>query len=287
MPIEHQLTIVVVTYNSAHCIERLSEGIRHLPHIIVVDNGSEDDTIATCQRFLPQARIEAAGQNLGFGAANNRALKSVETPFALLLNPDCEVTSQAIDDLVAVAQTQSDAAMWVPQVVNETGKSMLNYGWVKHLWKSKGGAAEGLCCVAYATGAVMLLNMSVTRPHGYFDEAFFLYYEDDDLCLKYFNAHLPIIVVPQVTVFHASRGSVKTKSLVKQEYWRGYHHAQSKILMVEKYQNANAAQRLRVRKMCSGVLVVLFRALTLNARLCARMAGRVVGLWQYKDMRRA
>lgn len=275
------VTVIVVTYNSAHCIERLSSGLTMMPYIIVMDNGSQDDSIAVCRRFLPQAMIESLGRNLGFGRANNRALLSVVTPYALLLNPDCEITAVAIDELLRVAQSQPDAAICVPQLVDKQGKPVVNYGWVKHLWHSKSAIVDGLCCVGYASGAVLLLNLSITRPLGFFDEQFFLYYEDDDLCCKYFNAHLPIIVAPHVKVFHASRASVKTNKIIRQEFWRGYHHAQSRLLIAEKYQTTTIAQRLRWTKICTGILHSLLRLVTLNPRMCARMFGRVVGLWRY------
>ena len=275
------VTVIVVTYNSAHCIERLSCGLSMMPYIMVMDNGSQDNSIALCQRFLPQARIEALGQNLGFGAANNRALLLASTPYALLLNPDCEISAAAIDELLHIAQNQPDAAICVPQIVNKRGKPISNYGWVKHLWQSKSAIVDGLCCVGYASGAVMLLNLAVTRPLGFFDERFFLYYEDVDLCFKYFNARLSIIVAPHIKVFHVSRGSVKTKNVIKQEFWRGYHHAQSRIFITEKYQTADIAQRLRWTKICTGILHSLLRLLTLSPRMCARMFGRVIGLCLY------
>lgn len=279
----NDVTIVVVTYNSAHCIERLSMGLVNAPHIIVVDNGSEDDFAATCARFLPQANVLALPQNLGFGAANNRALNRVATPYALLLNPDCEMSETAIVELLAQAQLYPQAAMLAPHIVGANDKLTLNYGWVKHAWKSK-GVADGACCVGYVTGAVMLLNMSVTKPLGFFDERFFLYYEDDDLCLKYFNALRAVIVVPSVKVFHASRGSVRTKHKYRQEYWRGYHHAQSKLLITEKYQSATAAQKLRFKKTAQAVFAVLGCVLILNLKMVARMAGRVRGMLNYRRL---
>ena len=83
------LTVVIVTYNSAHCVPALASGLRSVPRIIVVDNASDDGTVSSIRSQLPQALVLANAVNLGFGAANNRALQQVPTRYALLLNPDC------------------------------------------------------------------------------------------------------------------------------------------------------------------------------------------------------
>lgn len=281
MPL-NQLTIIIVTYNSAHCIASLSKGIGSQPNIIIVDNASSDETLTQCATHLPQAICIASPKNLGFGAANNLALEQIQTPYALLLNPDCEITPDAIHALVEQASTFPDAAMLTPQIIGHHNKREINYGWVKHAWKSK-GEAEGLCCVGYATGAVMLLNMAITRPLGFFDERFFLYYEDDDICLKYFNAKHAIIFAPHITVFHASRGSVRTKNIMRQEFWRGYHHAQSKLLITEKYEGSSQAQHLRRKKIISACFAVLGCTLIFNFKIAARMLGRLKGMIKYKS----
>jgi N-acetylglucosaminyl-diphospho-decaprenol L-rhamnosyltransferase len=89
------VTVIVVTYNSAHCLPSLGKCLDLCPNIVVVDNGSDDGTAAEVAHHLPQARFMALGRNFGFGAANNKALHEVRTPFALLLNPDCEITAEA------------------------------------------------------------------------------------------------------------------------------------------------------------------------------------------------
>ena len=99
-----QVTLVVVTYNSAHCLPLLAPLLSICPNVVISDNGSDDDTAVIAQGLWPQALVMAHGCNLGFGAANNRALATVKTPFALLLNPDCEMKAQALVELL-----QSDA----------------------------------------------------------------------------------------------------------------------------------------------------------------------------------
>ena len=229
------VTVIVVTYNSAHCLAALHPLLQHCPHVIVSDNDSGDDTAAQAQAFWPQASVLAHPRNLGFGAANNRALAQVQTPFVLLLNPDCEMSVAQLQQLLSAAEQFPEAAMLAPQLVSAKGHPEVNYRWPSTRWASKGPAAIGPVCVGFVCGAAMLLRMNSCKSTSFFDESFFLYYEDDDLCLRFFQAHLPMVIVPQIQVVHRSRGSVKGKSPWRSEYWRGYHHAQSKLLFAAKH----------------------------------------------------
>jgi glycosyltransferase involved in cell wall biosynthesis len=194
----NQVTVIIVTFNSAHCLPALGKAQAQFPHVIVVDNGSDDNCATQTPAHLPQAQVLALPENLGFGAANNRALAQVQTPFALLLNPDCEITPQAVQQLLHTARQWPEAALVAPQLLQPTGKLEVNYRWPHLLWNSRGPAAtEGPACVGFVCGAAMLLRMSAYQGQ-FFDEQFFLYYEDDDLCLRFFKAGLPMVVVPSV-----------------------------------------------------------------------------------------
>jgi len=156
-----QVTVVTVTFNSAHCLPALGASLSAFPHVIVVDNGSDDDCARQTPTHLPQARVQALPHNLGFGAANNRALAQVQTPFALLLNPDCEISIQAVQQLLRTAAQWPDAAMVAPQLLQANGQPEVNYRWPSLLWKSVGPAVtEGPACVGFVCGAAMLLRMN-------------------------------------------------------------------------------------------------------------------------------
>lgn len=273
------VTVIIVTYNSAHCLAALGASLASVPHIVVVDNGSHDATVEQVRRSLPQARLIENRSNRGFGAANNLALQQVQTPYALLLNPDCELTPDNLARLLDFAQSHPETAVLAPQLVGPSGKKDVNYRWPSHFWKSTTAAADGPCCVGFACGACLLFNMALMRPLGFFDEAFFLYYEDDDLCTRAFEQHLPIVVLPTATAVHASRGSVGGGVRWRSEYWRGYHHAQSKIRYTLKHQSVTAAQRLRRRVLTTALLSLPFRVLLFSPRLIGRLCGRVAGLW--------
>lgn len=276
-----QVTIVVVTYNSAHCLPMLAPLLSVCPNVVISDNGSDDDTAGKAQMLWPQAKVLAHGRNLGFGAANNRALALVNTPFALLLNPDCEMTQQALQELILAAETFKDAAVLAPQLMASEDRAEVNYRWPSAIWTSRGPAAEGPACVGFVCGAVMLLRMERMTTVGLFDERFFLYYEDDDLCLRLFQARLPIVLCPQVKVLHRSRGSVRGKSPWRSEYLRGYHHAQSKLIFLNKHESLQAAKRLQRQLIWTTTLALPLRVILFSPKLVARMWGRLRGLLEW------
>ena len=282
MNLLEQLTVVVVTHHSAHCLPGLDQLIQQCPYVIVSDNASNDGTPSLVRERWPHVQVLEHSVNLGFGTANNRALAQVSTPFALLLNPDCEITPEALSELIEQAHTLPDAAMLAPQILKANGQRDVNYRWPNTHWKAKAGAAEGLLCVGFVCGAVMLLRMDQFQTMGFFDEDFFLYYEDDDLCLRLFKAQKSIVVVPTVQALHRSRGSVKGRSPWRSEYTRGYHHAQSKLIFAAKHDSLASAKRKRRTLLWQTTLALPLRLVLLSPKLLTRMAGRWMGTLNWK-----
>ena len=272
------VTVVVVTYNSAHCLPGLSDALAAVRHVIVVDNASDDDLQVQLRLALPHASLILNERNLGFGAANNRALAQVRTPYAMLLNPDCLPTLEFLTGMLRVAESFPDAAIIAPHLIRRDGSPEVSYRWPTTHWISRGPKAEGPCCVGFVCGAVMLLNMDVMRRIGFFDETFFLYYEDEDLCQRVFLAGQQIVVVPDIEITHLSRGSVKGPHPLKSEFIRGYHHAQSKLVFERKYFGAGLAARLRWKTLLLALLTLVPRLVLPQPRYLARLTGRIVGL---------
>lgn len=277
-----EVTIVMVTYNSAHCLPAVAAQLERAPHVIVVDNASQDPTVDDVRRLLPQARVLVNPENRGFGSANNRALDQVATPYALVLNPDCEMSAEQIAALLTHAHQTPQAALLAPQLTDADGRDTVNYRWPATAWKSSGPGAQGPCCVGFLCGAALLFNMAVMRPIGFFDTRFFLYYEDDDLCLRVFQAGQPMLLVPQIRVPHRSRGSSGSRGRWRTEYLRGYHHAQSKVMFEAKHLGSQRATQLHRRTLLLSVPLVALRLLTLSPRHASRAFGRLMGLLQLK-----
>lgn len=273
------VTVVSVTYNSSHCIPSMSRALLGCPHVSVVDNASADGTVDAVRQLMPGARIEVFAENRGYGAANNAAIAAATTPYVLLLNPDCLADAAQIAEMVRHAQTDNSAVMWVPQLLDGAGREQLNYGMPRHWGRPRGGAAEGPLCVGYACAAVMLMHRERMQDIGFFDQRFFLYYEDEDLCLRAFDAGAAVVVVPHVRVAHLSRGSVRGPRPWVAEYWRGWHHAQSKVRFAAKHHGTVAGGRLLDASSRNAWLHVGARlALPVSLRLMARALGRLRGL---------
>ena len=272
------VTVVMVAYNSAHCLPGLSAGLQTMHKIIVVDNASDDDLQTQLPLTLPQALLLRNARNLGFGAANNRALAQVKTPYALLLNPDCLPTKDFLDGLLQAAAEFPDAAIIAPHLIRRNGTPEVSYRWPATHWVSRGPKADGPCCVGFVCGAVLLLNMDVMKRIGFFDETFFLYYEDEDLCQRVFLAGQQIVLIPELEITHLSRGSVKGPNPLKSEFIRGYHHAQSKLVFERKYFGAALANSLRWKTLLLALLTLVLRLLLPQPRYLARLFGRIVGL---------
>ncbi len=277
-----RVTAIVVTFNSAHCIPALAQGLAALPHIIVVDNGSTDSSLAAVRQHLPQARCLELGRNLGFGAANNRGWQAANTEFVLLVNPDCMPDTQSIVALVAQADTWPDAALVAPQLLDRHARPKIDYRWATTAWISRGPGADASVCVGFVCGACMLIRRDAMARIGGFDEDFFLYYEDDDLCLRLSRDAGALLLDPRIQVRHFSRGSVGGAWPQAGEYLRGYHHIQSKFHFRLKHFGQPPTWLQRLRNVLRGGLETLLRLLLLDTRRAARSAGRCVGAIRYR-----
>ncbi len=219
-----RVTIVTVTYNSADVLgDCLASMELHAgaSHVIVVDNASTDSS-AEVARAAPFAKVIRSEENEGFSKANNRALRTIETDFALILNPDARLTSSAIPQLLAAADRRPDAAAFGPKTVYGDGRPQVSFGpdltlfseyrqrrLVKGVKAGEAWALEELRAatvderpVDWVSGSCMLLRVSAARDIGFFDDRYFLYEEDADLCLRLRKSGGKVMFVPQAVVIH-------------------------------------------------------------------------------------
>jgi GT2 family glycosyltransferase len=228
--------VVIVAYNSreqlADCVWPLL-GIDWI-HLIVVDNASPDDSAAAVAG-LP-VTVVREGENRGFGAGCNAGSRAGSAPYVLFLNPDATIDAQALSRLVDTLERDPTLGAAGPRIVNDDGtldhsirrfprlrstyaqalfahRFAPNAGWTDEVVRDASryespGAAEWL------SGACLLVRRSVLDPIGGFDEGFFMYCEDTDLCRRIGNAGLAVWYQPTAVAGHKGGASAPRSSLL-------------------------------------------------------------------------
>jgi len=279
-----RVSAVVVTHHSGGVIRQCLEGLGKAAKIVVIDNASDDDTVDIVTSAAPDSELLRNRVGVGYGNAASQGLAAVETEFALLINPDAVVEAGAIAHLVAAADAYPDGVLFGPTIVNPDGSIEPNHD-VKlfdrriYAPHSAEGHPAGPCCAEFLSGAVHLLRMSAYRAIGPFDPNFFLYYEDDDYCLRLRNAGFNLIMVPDAVVSHIGGGSVRPSL---HYHWEKYWHmAWSRQYLEEKHRGRAACRRLTLSYLLHFGSKAIGNALTLRGGRAWQNLARTFGTAGY------
>lgn len=271
-------TAIIVSYNSAavlpSCIKALKrEGIP----IVVVDNQSADESVELARSEGVTVIINP--KNIGFGAAMNEGVRTADSDYCLLINPDATVSPGAVQALLDTAQTHPDAVIVTPKLIEPDGREFFQprsylAGFLPNP-KSVLHLPEAEVCVPFVSGACMLVKRDVFLTLGGFDERLFLFYEDDDLCRRVSDAGYSIIYAPNAVVHHA-RGK-SGKQTARAIYIIRYHQAWSKCYAAHKYGLPSPALQLLFLQAGKWLVALL----CMNPRKMQRHAGSVAGAWDF------
>lgn len=226
------IDIIIVNFNTrAELHDCLASLHAHPPacgaRVTVVDNASTDGSVDDLRAQWPTVTTLALSRNVGFGAANNIALRATHAPYALLLNSDTIVPAGAIDTLLERLKA-SGAAAAGPRLVDASGRPEVSFGPMlnpaseflqlirQRLARSSSGIASALITrtlakerpVDWVTGACLLVRRDAALAAGLFDERFFMYEEDVDFCAALRAAGGMILFTPHAEVTHLRGRSV-------------------------------------------------------------------------------
>jgi len=233
------ITVLTVTHNSASVIETFLKNINKQFNLVVVDNNSSDKTKTILkQNIRPYKTLIFNKIGLGFGSGANVGLREIKTKFILLLNPDTVISDNQIEKLYNAANKYTNAALLAPLHVNENGNKHIpsrNFFFSKV--KKHNLNLENLCgdcSVEHLSGAILLINKKHIDKIGNFDEKFFLYFEDDDLCIRSKNAGYENVLVHDVIVKHSGGGSIGPPNF-KNQWEKNFHLNYSRCYIEKKY----------------------------------------------------
>lgn len=225
------VSVVIVTFNTRQYLRACLDAVlaEKPGEVLVVDNASTDGTCDMVRTEYPQVALYANTANCGYGAAANQAVKHCRGDYVLLLNGDARVTPGAIDGLRAYMDRHPEAAVVGPLLRHSDGSVKPSYfplpgtlAWFLEnepavwLLRCLPVRRERFLCltsptadrvVPWVLGAAMLLRRRTFEAVGGFDESYFMYFEDVDLCLRLRASRFEVHFTPSATVCHVGGAS--------------------------------------------------------------------------------
>ncbi|HEX5526407.1 MAG TPA: glycosyltransferase family 2 protein [Solirubrobacterales bacterium] len=200
--------------------------------VVLVDNGSSDDSIAVARRELPEVKVLELGENLGFGPALNRAVAAHPADHLMLLNNDAVPEPRFVEALLDGLGEGVDAVAGVllqersPELIDSAGVvadvTLMGFD---YLHGEPASTAEMAAAPLGPTGGAALYRRSAFEAAGGFDERIFLYYEDLDLALRLAASGGRCRLAPAARALHAysaSLGAASAGKYARTGWSRGY-----------------------------------------------------------------
>lgn len=233
-------TAIVVNWNAgarlSQCVAALLDQRGVELDILIVDNASSDDSLATLVAYGDRVRVVQTGENLGFGRAINRGLAASDSAIALALNPDVALRSDAVKAMIDFLNAHPDVGMVGPRLKDADGRIIASCGDAPRLadeicrkfllhklfpslnFRRRSPATPEL--VDWVTGACFAVRRRAIAAVDGLDEAIFMYYEDVDLGLRIQRAGWRVAYLPHALGTHIGGESSKqalTRMLVVSE----------------------------------------------------------------------
>ncbi|MBI3246142.1 MAG: glycosyltransferase family 2 protein [Deltaproteobacteria bacterium] len=244
-----KVSVVILTWNSQDmvdaCVSSLASGLALSPfEVIVVDNGSRDDTLAVVRSRHPEVRVLSNPSNRGVAPARNQGMRVACGEYVILLDDDTVVHAGAFDQLVAYMDAHADVGLCGPQLVDLDGSCQLScrlfptlpykllrrvpFSFARALMRKVEMADWDHATVRdvdYVIGACQAIRRSALAQIGLLDERIFYGPEDVDVCLRLQQAGWRVVYHPDAVVEHherrMTRSALSSFSFLGRQHLRG------------------------------------------------------------------
>ncbi len=224
------LTVQIVNWNARESLRTaLRSLLAHPPQfeyeILVLDNASSDGSVQMLEKEFPEVKLMVSERNLGFSKGHNLAARAAQGKYLFILNPDTEVLPGALDALIAYAEQHPEVGIIGPKILNPDGSlqyscrrfpnpaaALFRNTPLGKLFPNNPYTRDYLMTdwdhnsireVDWVSGAALLVRREVFERLGGFDEQFFMYCEDTDLCYRAWQAGYKVVYFPESKIKHA------------------------------------------------------------------------------------
>jgi len=258
------LSIIIVNYNTrdylVRCIDSIMEQAGIETEIIVVDNNSTDLSTEILKQRFPEVKMIANAENAGFSRANNQAVAISGGRYLYFLNPDTEVYPGSLQAMIYYMDTHPDIGLAGTRMVNpdDTPQESVEYRYPGQKY-ARNELKDLKGDIAWVLGASMIVRRDAWVNVGGFDEDFFLYGEEQDLCLRLRKAGWRVGYVPDASVLHW--GGKSERNHLPAEIWA--KKFQAELTFYRKHYSINAIRRIGIENILQAVWRIASLRLTI------------------------
>ena len=274
-------SVIIVNYKVpellSNCLKSVQAHTSISHEIIVVDNDSQDGSVEMLLTEFPHVITIDSGENLGFAAGNNLGLKEATGQYIFYLNPDTELKDNAIDRLCNLLSKNPDYGLVAPKLLNSDGSLQRSIRPFYTFWKSLfdnrymplimakypqiGRLLPGILPhdepreIDWAKGAALMVRKKIVDNIGAFDERFWIYGEEIDLCYRFHKHGWKIFYEPSIEIIHHESQSIGRKN-TKMEFQNDL----SLLLFLDKHYPNWAVKLYEWRMTLFAIIGMLFRS---------------------------
>jgi N-acetylglucosaminyl-diphospho-decaprenol L-rhamnosyltransferase len=255
------LSIIIVSYNTSDligtCLTSVTAADDVTKEVFVIDNASTDGSAALIRENFPSVSLIVNTRNRGFAAASNQVLPQCRGRYIFFLNPDTEVVSGAFREAVSYMDAMPHIGLAGTKLINPDGTRhesvSYRYPGQEYTGRELSSLKGSIACVQ---GSSMIVHSDTMKDVGGFDEDFFLYGEDQDLCLRIRKSGFEIGYIESAVVIHLGGQSERQTPLP--ELWQ--KRTSAELLFYEKHYLPKSIARIRR----VNLLQACWRIVTLN-----------------------
>jgi N-acetylglucosaminyl-diphospho-decaprenol L-rhamnosyltransferase len=263
----------------ARCLDSICSQSGKNPEVIVVDNASQDNSVEMTKAIFPWVQVIANKLNFGFSKANNQALEISSGKYIYFLNPDTELKEGAFDAIIEFMESNPEVGLAGTRILNPDGSSQSS---VEKRYPGQRYSKNELFGlkgdIAWVLGASMISRSSILKDLEGFDERFFVYGEDLDICLSIRKLGWIIGYIPNAVAVHW--GGASEQDTLPVEVWKKKLDAE--FLFYEKHYSKKTIKAIKK----ANIIHALWRIITLNLTLpfCKNKEVPLKKLYKYRLM---
>ena len=247
-----KITVVINTFKSEDIITSCLNSIDKEFKVLIIENSNNKIFKEKLEKNYPNVKCFLTGDNLGYAKGNNLGLSKVTSQYALILNPDATLTKNTLNNFFISAEKIKDFSIIGPAKQDEFSVSDNN--------KDKGELFE----VEKLKGFAMFLNLDQFKEIGFFDDNFFIYLEEIDLCKRVRKNKKKIYLDKKIIINHIGGSSHNDEINFEMELSRNWHWMWSTFYFNRKHYGYLKALTKVSRSFLSSIIKMIYYFLVLN-----------------------